>query len=84
MRVVEAFVEKLDLRAMVLEGTGPQGLPGGRRTTPGAPQDLYLRLSKPDPVEPAPGARDATKHRADVIDRSADAELQDDHQLPQG
>ena len=54
VRIVEAFVEQLDLREMGFEGTESSGdwpaciSPGGHA------QDLHLRLSEPHPVKPPP------------------------------
>jgi transposase len=58
VRVVDVFVEELDLKEMGFEGgaggDGPAGVPSRH-----AAEDLYLRIFESHPVEPPPGARDA-------------------------
>ena len=84
VRVIDAFVDELDLAALGFEGAVPADDGTPRLSSRDAAEDLPLRLSQPHPVEPAPGARDAAQHRADVADRPPDAGLQDDCRLPQG
>ena len=84
VRVVEVFVDGLDLGKLGFEGVdpggdGPAGVPPG-----GAAEALHLRLPESHPVQPPAGARGAAQRRADVADRTADAGLQDHCQLPQG
>ena len=82
VRVVDAFVEELDLQALGFEGVEPAAT--GRPVVPpgGAAEDLHLRLPQPHPVQPPPGARGAAQRRADVAHRPAGAGLQDHRRLP--
>ena len=84
MRVVDVFVDELDLTGAGLRGRGAGGDRAAGVPPGGAAEDLHLRLSEPHPVQPAPGARDAAQRRADVADRPPDAGLQDHRRLPQG
>jgi hypothetical protein len=55
VRVVEAFIDELDLVALGFAGATPART-GRPASSFDDAQDLPLRLSEPDPVEPAPGA----------------------------
>jgi len=67
VRVIDVFVDALDLADMGFD----EGGPGRDRTVVvpsfGAPEALYLRLSKPGSVEPAVGARGRPQCRGDVV-----------------
>src|SRR6476620_4908424 len=52
VRVIDVFVDELDLGALGFDGVIPEAT-GGR-----AAEDLRLRLHQPDRVEPPAGARD--------------------------
>jgi hypothetical protein len=67
VRVIDVFVDTLDLAEMGFDGVDPAAT--GRAVVPsfGAPEALYLRLSKPDSVEPAVGARGRPQCRGDVV-----------------
>ena len=84
VRVIDVFVDELDLGKLGFQGVGPLGNRPTGLSPLGAAQDLYVRLPQPDSVQPAPGARGPTQRRSDVADRAADARLQDDCQLSQG
>ena len=84
VRVIDVFVEELDLGALGFEGvvpeaTGRPGLSSGR-----AAEDLRLRLHQPDRLEPPAGAGGPAQRRADVADRTAGARLQDHRRLQEG
>ena len=73
VRVVEAFVEELDLEALGFAassagGHRPSGLSPGR-----AAQDLHLRLLESGRVQPATGARVPAQRGADVAHRTPGA-----------
>ena len=82
VRVVDAFVDELDLQALGFDGATPAD--DGTPVVPpgGAAQDLHLRLPQPHPVQPAAGARGPAQRRADVADRPPGAGLQDHRRLP--
>ena len=74
VRVVDVFVEELDLQEMGFERAMPAET--GRPLSPGdAAEDLYLWVSQPYSVEPPARAGSATQSRARVVDGSADAGL---------
>ena len=84
VRAVDVFVDALDLSAAGLRA-GPACGDGAAGVSPGhAAEDLHLRVSEPDAVQPAAGAGGAAQRRADLADRPADARLQDHRRLPQG
>lgn len=70
VRVVDAFVEELELRGLGFDGAAPAqtGRPSYHPAV--LPQDLHLRLPQPHSVQPAPGARSPAQRRTDVVDRS--------------
>jgi hypothetical protein len=70
VRVVEVFIDELDLAALGFSGMTPAatGLP-----SLDAAEDLPLRLSQPPAVEPAARTGSAAQYRADVADRAAGA-----------
>ena len=82
VRIIEAFVDELDLAALGFAGVVPEatGRPGLSSRHPA--QDLHLRLSQPRPLQPPPGAGDPAQPRADLADRPPDAGLQDHCRLP--
>ena len=77
VRLVEVFVDELDLTTLGFAGHGPSRLPSGD-----VAQDLSLRLPQPRSVEPAARTREPAQHRVDLADWSADARLQDAGRLP--
>src|ERR1700739_2772712 len=87
VRVIDVFVAELDLAELGFEGMEPEAA-GRPAYTPATLLKIYvyvyLRLSQPYPVEPTAGAGSAAQCRAGVVDRSADAGLQDDCGFPQG
>ena len=82
VRVVDVFIDELDLVNLGLEGAIPAdtGRPAYHSRDPA--KDLDLRLSQSHSVEPAAGARSSTQRRADVVDRAFDAGFRDHRQLP--
>src|SRR5262245_51389254 len=71
VRVIDVFVEELDLAELGFwqgrsEGDGAAVIP-----SIGPREALHLRLSEPDPVEPAASARGWAQCRGDVADRPA-------------
>jgi len=78
VRVIDAFVEQLDLRAMGFEGADPEATGRPAYHPLGATQDLSLRLPVPSSVKPATRAGNSTQPRTDVVDWAVDARLQDD------
>src|SRR5689334_21654670 len=83
VRVIEAFRRirpgRLGLFGDAAGGDRPASLPSLHAT-----EDLPLRRSQPQSVEPAAGTRSAAQYRVDVADRAAGTRLQDDRLLPQG
>ena len=59
VRVVEAFVQELDLGTLGFDSIEPESYRPASLPSRNVTEDLYLRLSQPDSVQPAPGARDA-------------------------
>ena len=72
VRVIEVFIDELDLAALGFRddagGNGPAGLP-----SLDAAENLPLRLSQSPAVEPAAGTGSATQYRVDVVSRAARA-----------
>jgi hypothetical protein len=56
VRVIEAFIDELDLTVLGFEGAVPAVT--GRPACCDPAQDLPIRLSQPHPVEPAAGTGD--------------------------
>ena len=52
VRVIDAFVEELDLAGLGFDGVAPEAT-GGLRIIRRAAEALYLRLSQPGAVEPS-------------------------------
>ena len=84
VRVIDVFVDALDLAEMSFEGGGAGGDWSAVVPPLGSPQALHLRLSKPGSVEPAARTRSRTQCRGHVAAGSARARSQDDCGLPQG
>jgi hypothetical protein len=63
VRVIDVFIDELDLRALVFRGrrAGSDGSP--RLSSRHDAEDLRLRLHQPDPVESPFGARWAQRRR---------------------
>jgi transposase len=57
VRVVDVFVDELDLANLGFEGAIPADTGRPAYHPRNLAEDLHLRLSQPHPVEPAPGAR---------------------------
>ena len=58
VRVIEAFIDELDLATLGFEGVVPETT-GRPAYHPATLLKIYLlRLSQPHPIEPAPGAGD--------------------------
>jgi hypothetical protein len=72
VRVVEVFIDELDLAALGFSGMTPvaTGRPAYHLN---AAEDLPLRLSQSRAVEPAARMGSAAQYRADVADRAAGA-----------
>src|SRR6516162_10583493 len=71
VRVVDVFVDELDLRTLGFAGPAATGRPG---YSPGDnAQALPLRLSEPGAVEPTTGARSGSQCRMHVADGKARA-----------
>jgi hypothetical protein len=82
VRVIEVFIDELDLAAIGFSGMTPAAW--GRLSSLDAAEDLPLWLPQPHSVEPAAGTGSATQYRVDVAGRAARSRLQDDCRLPQG
>src|SRR6478609_4002879 len=82
VRVIEAFIDELDLAALGFSGMTPAAT-GRPAYHPSTLLKIYLygyltlRLPQPHSVEPAAGTRSAAQCRADVADRAAGARFQD-------
>jgi len=63
VRVIEAFIDELDLTTLGFEGVVPRGNRSPSLPSGDAAEDLSLRLSQPGSVEPTPGTGDAAKCR---------------------
>ena len=85
VRVIDAFVDALDLVEMSFEGVEPAAT-GWPAVVPSlrSAEALHLWISEPDTVEPAPRTRGRTQCRGDVAAGSARSRSQDDRGLPQG
>ena len=84
VRVVDVFIDELDLEALGFSGCCAGGDRSARLSSCDASRrSTSLRLSQSHPVEPAARLGEPTQHRADVAaDRPTDAGLQDDRRLP--
>src|SRR5258708_2258982 len=73
VRVIEVFIDELDLAALGFFGddTGGDGTAG--LPSRDAAEDLPLRLSQSRAVEPAAETGSATQYRADVVGRTTGA-----------
>ena len=82
VRVVDVFVDELDLVNLGFEGAIPAetGRPADHPRD--LAEDLHQRLTQPHPVEPTFGARSPAQRRTGVADRAFDAGFQDHRQLP--
>jgi hypothetical protein len=82
VRIVDAFVNELNLGALGFEGANPATTGRAWLSPVGSAQDLHLRLSQPRPVQPPSGTGDPAQPRADLAHRPPDARLQDHCRLP--
>jgi hypothetical protein len=57
IRVVQTFIEQLDLTALESDGVAPSGNRSAVLPPCSTAEDLPLRLPQSHPVQPAPGAR---------------------------
>ena len=73
VRVVEVFIEELDLAALGFAGMTPAATGRPAYQSLDAAEDLPLRRPQPHSVEPAARTGSATQYRADVADRAAGA-----------
>ncbi len=82
VRVIEAFVEALDLAELGFAGVEPEG-DGPPGLSPGDDaQDLPVRVPEPHPVDAAARAGSPPQPRTDVAGRAPGARLQDPRRLP--
>ena len=81
VRVIEAFIDELDLKVLGFEGIEPRTT--GRHASLDTAKALYIRLPQPNSVKPSSGAGDATQCRSHVADAAVDAGPQDDCRVPQ-
>ena len=65
VRVVDVFVDELDLRDLGFDGTAPAAT-ARPSYHPSVLLKIYLRLSQSHSVESSPGTRDATQYRTHV------------------
>ena len=71
VRVIEVFIEELDLAALGFSGMTPAAM-GRPAYHPSTLLKIYpLRLPQPSPVEPAAGTGSVTQYRIDVAGRAA-------------
>ena len=88
VRVIDAFVDGLDLKQLGFDRAEPSetGRPGYEPAV--MLKRLCLRIPEPSDNDAGAGAGDAQECGADLADRSADAELQDNRRVqalkPQG
>ena len=82
VRLVEVFVDELDLIALGFAGAVPEATGRPRLSSGCDAQNLSLRLSQPHPLEPSPRAREPAQRGADLAHRPTDARLQDAGRLP--
>ena len=82
VRVIDVFIDELDLAAMGFAGVAPEATGRPAYHPVDAAEDLSLRLSQSHPIEPTARTGDPAQHRVDVADRPPDAGLQDDRRLP--
>src|SRR6058998_3306008 len=72
VRVVEVFIDGLDLDALGFVGVDPAAT-GRPAYHPAVLLKLYIRLPESHPVQPSVGARGAAQRRAHVADWTSDA-----------
>jgi hypothetical protein len=82
VRVVDVFVDELDLRKRGFEGVIPANT-GRPAYHPAPAEDLPLRLPQLHSIKPSNGARSPAQHRVDMVDWSRDAGLQNHRQFSQ-
>ena len=84
VRVVDAFIDELDLAALGFDGVVPETT-GRPAYHPATLLKIYL-YGYLNRVQSSTAARtgSAAQYRADVADRAAGTRLQDDRRLPQG
>ena len=66
VRVVDAFVDALDLEQLGFDGIGARGDWAAFLPSLGPAEALHLRLSQPHPVEPSSGARGEAQPGGDL------------------
>ena len=81
VRVVDVFVDELDLKGLGFEGMTPAAT-GRPAYHPAMLLKLRLRLPEQGPVQPPAGAGGSAQRRADVADGTAGAGSQDYRRLP--
>jgi hypothetical protein len=73
VRVIEVFIDELDLAASGFSGMTPAATGRPAYHPLDAAEDLPLRLPQPPAVEPAARARSAAQYRVDVVGWAARA-----------
>ena len=84
VRVIDAFVDALDLSAAGFDRTAPAQTGPPRVSSFGSAEALHLWIHEPGCVEPPAGTGSGPQCRGDVADRQAGARSQDDCRLSEG
>jgi len=73
VRVVDAFVDELDLKQLGFDGIEPEVTGRPSLSSLSAAEAVHLRLSQPHSVEPSSGARGEAQSGGDLAGAAADA-----------
>ena len=84
VRVVDAFVEAVDLGELGFDGVTPEGDGSAFLSSLGPAQALHLWLSEPGAIEPSARTGSRSQRRGDVADGTFGSRSQDDCRFPQG
>ena len=82
VRVIEAFIDELDLKSLGFEGVVPEATGRPSYHPAGAFERFIFTAIELHPVEPPAGAGDPAQHGTDVPDGPPDAGFQDHRRFP--
>src|SRR5215472_13340064 len=82
VRVVDVFVDELDLKKLGFDGDGTGGDWAACISAGDSAQDLCLRIPEPHTLEPASGAGVPTQRRVDLAHNSTGTRFQDHRGFP--
>jgi hypothetical protein len=84
VRVVDAFVEAVDLGELGFDGVTPEATGRFFLSSLGPAQALHLWLSEPGAIEPSARRGSRSQRRGDVADGSSCSRPQDDRRFSEG